>query len=83
MFNEVHSAQRAVRIRDIIDKMRHDGGRAERSPASRASAAGRCRRSCCEVNHERDERRRDGDPRGDQRVARPHRERPYPSGLAL
>ena len=25
MFNEVHSAQRAMLIRDILDKMRHDG----------------------------------------------------------
>ena len=34
MFNEVHSAQRTMLIRDILDKMRHDGcgggaGRAE------------------------------------------------------
>jgi hypothetical protein len=25
MFNEAHSGQRKMRIRDIIDKMRHDG----------------------------------------------------------
>jgi hypothetical protein len=31
MFNEAHSSQRTMRIRDIIEKMRHDGcgGRAE------------------------------------------------------
>jgi hypothetical protein len=32
MFNEAHSGQRTMRIRDIIEKMRHDGcgGRAEK-----------------------------------------------------
>jgi hypothetical protein len=32
MFNEAHSSQRTMRIRDILEKMRHDGcgGRAEK-----------------------------------------------------
>jgi hypothetical protein len=46
LFNEAHSAQRALQICTIRDRMRHHGcgGRTRRwncSPASRASAAGR------------------------------------------
>jgi hypothetical protein len=57
MFNEAHAsvAQRAMLLRDILDKMRPEegcGGRAGKgrrscSAASRASAAARCGRSCC------------------------------------
>ena len=53
MLNEVHAPerQRAMPIRAILDRMRHDGcgGRAggwSCSPASRPPAAGRCVGSC-------------------------------------
>jgi hypothetical protein len=53
MFSETHSAQGCMLIRDIIDRMRHDGcggregkGRWSCSPASRAPAADQCDGSC-------------------------------------
>ena len=53
IFAEAHAArQRDMLIRDILAKMRHDGcgggqGRWSCSPASKASAAAQCARSCC------------------------------------
>jgi hypothetical protein len=51
LISETHMAQGEMLIRDILERMRHDGcggraGRAERSPASRGRAAGRCGGSC-------------------------------------
>ena len=51
MFNEAHSGQRKMLIRDIIEKMRHDGcgGRAEKVEllsGIEGVAAGRCGGSC-------------------------------------
>jgi len=53
MFNEAHAAaQRHMPIRDILDRMRHDGcggraGKVDSSPALRVRAAGRCGGLCC------------------------------------
>ena len=45
MINEVHSAQRAMPIRDIIEKMRHDGcgGRAGKAELITGIAAANSR----------------------------------------
>lgn len=51
MLNEAHAAQRAMPIREIVEKMRHDGcggrpGRVELLTASRPRAADRYGASC-------------------------------------
>jgi hypothetical protein len=52
MINQAHMQHSDRMLRDILDKMRHDGAvagweRRNLSPASRAPAAGRCGLSCC------------------------------------
>ena len=55
MFSETNSVRDNMLIRDILERMRHDGcggqGRWSCSPASKRRAVGRCERSCCWASH--------------------------------